>query len=89
MSLENFRHDQHCHIATNTIAGVGNPAELPSHGLLKQIVSVVELGRIRPAGKIRVAAMCEHSNVSDRYVVPWLSFYIRLRAMHVKLRMFA
>ena len=55
--LEDFRQDQHRHVAAHAVALTGDSHQFADHGFLRSWVAVVELQRVRPAGEIRIAAV--------------------------------
>src|SRR5262245_27870659 len=56
-SSKHIRQDQHCHIATDAIALPGNSQQLSNHGFLSCRVAVVELKRVGPTRKVRIASI--------------------------------
>ena len=59
-AFEDIGQDQHGHIATHAVALTGDALQLADHRLLALRVAVVELQRIGPAVKVRVATVGEH-----------------------------
>ena len=58
--LEHVRQQQHRHVAANAVALLGDLVQLADHRLLRSRIAVVELQRIRPAGEVRIAAVCQN-----------------------------
>ncbi len=54
-SFEDFRQQQHCHVATHAVALARNLLEFPHHRFVRRGMAIVDLHRIRPAGKVRIA----------------------------------
>ena len=65
-TFEHLGQDEHGHVAAHTIALPGDSLQLADHRLLQVRVAVVELARVRPAVKVRVAAVGKH----QRFVLP-------------------
>ena len=49
--LEDFRQDQHGHVAAHAVTLAGDFHQLGDHGFLRGRVAVVELQRVRPPGE--------------------------------------
>ena len=64
--LEDFRQEEHGHVAAHAVAPCGDAVELAEHGVLQRRVAVVQLQRIGPAGEVRVAAVGEDAVAAGR-----------------------
>ena len=63
-SLEDVRQHEHRHVATNAVTLAGYLHQLRGHRVLRLWIAVVELQRVRPARKVRVAAVSQHAILS-------------------------
>src|SRR3954470_2711905 len=76
--LEDLRQEQHGHVATDAVALPGNAEKLLGHRLLGGGIRVVELERVGPGGKVRIAAVrAEYSPAPGIFLVCSSQFELR------------
>jgi hypothetical protein len=71
--LEDFRQNQHRHIATDAIALACDPLELANQGVLQRRIPVIQLQGVGPAGEVRIAAVGEDALQLAVSAVIWVA----------------
>ena len=88
-ALENFRQNQHRHVAANAVAFAGDGDQFVDLRLLQLRIAVVELQRVGPTGIVGVASVREDSRPPiglDPHVVLRRAANLLLAALHVVVR---
>src|SRR5215207_5496834 len=85
-SCEDIIHDQHRHIATDTVALLGNLAERLDHNSAQGWSEGVQLNHIRPRREVRISAIGHDTTVNLNKGL-WVRLQLVGRAGHEQLRL--
>src|SRR5207245_9736622 len=89
---DHVRQHQHGHVAAHAVTLSGDPVEHGEHRLAEAGVAIVDLQRVGPPWKIRVAPMGEHARAEPRvraYGVLRLAREVLVGSVNVELWMLA